>query len=69
MTMGAAKKGSNATTDVDPKLLHLVRKYSNMSENAEDVVNHLRSQHREYQRKDLQRLTTQVESALLAIES
>lgn len=83
---------------VDPKLLHLVRKLCTAADsgsgttarssnentavrdddasvlllcvkNAESIVQILRSQHREYQRKDVAKLTTAVEAAIQHILS
>jgi SpoVK/Ycf46/Vps4 family AAA+-type ATPase len=63
-TMAAEKKAAIVT--IDPKLLHLVRKVLNASDSTktEDVVTNLRSRHVEYQRKDIQILTAQVEAAV-----
>ncbi|KAG7352634.1 AAA ATPase domain containing protein [Nitzschia inconspicua] len=56
----------------DPKLIHLVRKFLSFSEDSEQNVDHivrcLRSQHREYQRKDLTKLKKQVHQALKHLE-
>jgi hypothetical protein len=50
----------------DAKLMHLVRKLINLSDgaspNSDYIVTILRTQHREYLRKDLQVLKTQVEA-------
>jgi len=54
----------------DQKLLHLVRKlisFSDSTPNADYIVTVLRTQHREYLRKDLQRLTIQVQAAVQQI--
>jgi ATP-dependent 26S proteasome regulatory subunit len=70
MTKSSAKKAVQVGADADPKLLHLVRKFINASDDAPvvaEIVNNLRTQHREYQRKDLQRLSSQVDSAVQEI--
>lgn len=55
----------------DAKLLHLVRKLINLSDgaspNSDYIVTILRTQHREYLRKDLQRLRAQVEGIVQQI--
>jgi hypothetical protein len=55
----------------DAKLLHLVRKLISLSDtaspNSDYIVTILRTQHREYLRKDLQRLKAQVEAAVQQI--
>jgi ATP-dependent 26S proteasome regulatory subunit len=55
----------------DAKLLHLVRKLINLSDgaspNSDYIVTILRTQHREYLRKDLQRLKAQVEAIVQQI--
>jgi hypothetical protein len=55
----------------DAKLMHLVRKLINLSDgaspNSDYIVTILRTQHREYLRKDLQRLKAQVEAIVQQI--
>lgn len=59
---------------IDPKLNHLVRKFlstnndENRSPNADNITDSLRKKYREYQRKDITRLTRQVEAILKNIE-
>jgi SpoVK/Ycf46/Vps4 family AAA+-type ATPase len=61
--------GSDDVTDA--KLMHLVRKLINLSDgaspNSDYIVTILRTQHREYLRKDLQRLKAQVEAIVQQI--
>jgi hypothetical protein len=61
--------GSDDVTDA--KLLHLVRKLISLSDtaspNSDYIVTILRTQHREYLRKDLQRLKAQVDAAVQQI--
>lgn len=59
---------------IDPKLNHLVRKFlstnngENKAPNADDIADSLRKKYREYQRKDITKLTRQVETILKSIE-
>jgi len=61
---------SDKISAIDPKLCHLVRKHLSLSDaenkppNADQVVQWLRTQHREYQRKDVSKLTRQVQEVL-----
>jgi ribosome biogenesis ATPase len=56
------------TNTVDPKLLHLVKKMVTLSDvsthNVDYIVTILRTQHREYLRKDLDKLKIQVEASI-----
>ena len=59
---------------IDPKLNHLVRKFlstnndENKTPNADNITDSLRKKYREYQRKDITKLTRQVETILKIIE-
>jgi ATP-dependent 26S proteasome regulatory subunit len=73
-TLQAASPGPIASSDdvSDAKLLHLVRKLIDLSSdtatpNSDYIVTILRTQHREYLRKDIQRLKAQVEAAVRQI--
>ena len=59
-------------SSAEPKLVHLVRKFLSFSvddfPNADHIVHCLRTQHREYQRKDLTRLKRQVAKVLKRLQ-
>ncbi len=66
-----AKTKSSSPAGVDTKLLHLLRKLVNPSgseESVEHLINRLKLQHREYQRKDPSWLQRNVEKALAVIQ-
>jgi hypothetical protein len=65
-----AKRKSSSPAGVDSKLLHLLRKLVNSAgeESVENLINLLKMQHREYQRKDPAWLETNVEKALAVIQ-
>ncbi|KAI2491317.1 hypothetical protein MHU86_23262 [Fragilaria crotonensis] len=66
-----AKAKSSSPAGVDTKLLHLLRKLVNPSgseESVEHVINRLKLQYREYQRKDPSWLQRNVEKALAVIQ-
>ena len=69
---GDNNKSNNNMSSSDPKLVHLVRKFLSFSvdnsPNADHIVHCLRTQHREYQRKDLPRLKRQVQKVLKRIQ-
>lgn len=68
--------GSGSENQTDSKLVHLVRKFlsssvdeKNHPNNADHIVHCLRTQHREYQRKDVTKLKKQVQKVLKNLNS
>jgi len=65
---------SEKSSAIDTKLCHLVRKHLSLNDaekkppNVDQVVQWLRTQHREYQRKDVSKLTRQVQEVLKNID-
>jgi ribosome biogenesis ATPase len=65
----------NNANNIDPKLNHIVRKYlstvntdQNVPPSAEKVADWMRKKYREYQRKELSRLTRQIQSVLTLVD-